>query len=106
MSQVNSPVQLLKSASTSLIKLTGEINILQAAALKDVLIEVASGTKPIRIDMSMLDELDVTTIQLLCSAKNKAIVNGLDFDISPISENGREFIKCSGALYEFISSED
>lgn len=102
MSKLKSPCRLEEVNGVSLVTLKGELKIPQAEALKTVLIDAAGSGKPIRIDLSAIENLDVAIIQLLWAVKNKAAQKNLDFDISPISKKGREALKRSGALSEFL----
>ena len=104
MSKSDGPCQLIKSKNLSLIELKNSVKITQAADFKILLIEAIKENKSIRIDMSALNDLDVTTIQLLFAAKNKALANQIDFNMFPISESVKETFRFSGVLHEIFSS--
>ena len=103
MSQSDGNCQLTKTKDVSLIYLKSSVRIQQAATLKTILIEAINEKKAIRIDMSEIKEIDVTTIQLLYAAKNKAFTNNIDFNIFPISEQVKDELRASGALFELFN---
>ena len=102
MSQIDDPCQVVKSETASVVTLKNKISIVQATTLKELLIDAITEGKPVRVDMSAVSDVDVTTIQLLYAAKNKAIASNVDFNIFPISEPAKEILRLSGALYEVL----
>ncbi|WP_019026928.1 STAS domain-containing protein [Colwellia piezophila] len=104
MSKSDSPCHLKKCKDLSLITLTNSVIIQHATEFKTILIEAINEKKNIRIDMSALNKLDVTTIQLLFAAKNEALANNVGIDIFPISESVKEILRSSGVFHEMFSS--
>ena len=102
MSEEKKSCQITTSESSSVITLATKVKVAQAAEFKSILIAALQEKKPIRVDMSDLNELDVSIIQLLYAAKNKAKDNDIDFDIFPLSESVKDTLRSSGTLHEFI----
>lgn len=91
--------QLVKEPDMSVIRLSGEVNILQASLLKDLFLQAVARNKPIRVNMADLEELDVTAIQLLCAAKKMASKINLSFDIGAASEITYVLMTYAGLSY-------
>ena len=104
MPESDAPCHLNKYKDLSLITLKNSVIIPHATEFKAILIDAMSEKKNIRIDMSALTKIDVTTIQLIFSAKNTALANNIGIDIFPISEQVKEVLRSSGLYHEIFSS--
>jgi len=100
MTQIESCCQLFEEPERTIITLQGDVNILQAGELKGLLLKAIGRGKSIQVDMSALDELDVTAIQLMCAAKKQADNGKFGFNIAPLSESAKSLIGYSGMLKE------
>ena len=100
MADLDAPCQMSEESELSLVELKGEVNVLQAALLKELFLTAIDRKKTIRVDLSKLDELDLSIIQLLYAAKKMAIGNDIAFEISPLSDSARTLIGYSGASFE------
>ncbi len=66
---------------TQSIRLSGCVDISAAAGLKRVLTEALEAQLVLRMDVSALESVDVTVIQLLWAAKSEAMMAGREFCI-------------------------
>ena len=64
-----------KSDGEEMITLAGELTISSADELKDVLIKALSVNERISINLEQSTEIDLSCLQLLCSAHRTAIKN-------------------------------
>ncbi|NQZ21868.1 MAG: STAS domain-containing protein [Colwellia sp.] len=103
MSQLDNACKLVDSNGVSILTLKGKVKITEATCLKELLIEAVNEGNPIRVDMSELEDIDITMIQLLFSARNKAATFDLEFNIFPISVQTKELLRTSGVLYELFN---
>ena len=103
MSQLDTPCKLVNSKGVSILTLKGKVKIAEATYLKKLLIEAVNESNPIRVDMSDLEDIDITTIQLLFSARNKAATLDVEFNLFPISSKVKELLRSSGVLYELFN---
>jgi len=73
---------LLNDAGQLTITIGGRLAIDTTAALKDFLLEQWPASKSIRLDSSALEEIDLTGMQLLCSACYTALSENRSFRFS------------------------
>jgi anti-anti-sigma regulatory factor len=75
-------VEMTRSAETNVLKLKGSWTIERANELKCVLLEILNGCERIVIEPEGLTELDLSTVQLFCSAHRTSLRLGkhLAFD--------------------------
>jgi anti-anti-sigma regulatory factor len=66
-------VEMMRSAETSVLKLTGGWTIERANELKRALLEALSGGERIVIELEGLTELDLSTMQLFCSTHRTSL---------------------------------
>lgn len=99
------PCELSDTPDACIINLCGEINIVQAAKLKELALNALSLNKSIRVDMAKLEELDVAIIQLLCATKKAAEENGLGFSVSPVSTSAEKLIDVSGVAHDLLGKK-
>lgn len=72
-------VILDQSTTPPVINLQGEVNIRCAAELKDILIQSLALVGPLHVDLSAINEIDITAIQLLWAAEREARKAGEEF---------------------------
>jgi anti-anti-sigma regulatory factor len=74
-------VEMTRSAETNVLKLKGSWTIERANELKCVLLEILNGCERIVIEPEGLTELDLSTVQLFCSAHRTSLRLGKRFVI-------------------------
>jgi anti-anti-sigma factor len=72
-------IALSGSANSTVVRLSGSIDIASAAELKAALLKAFEAGKPIRVSIDGLSDLDVTALQLLWAAKQDAAKSGVEF---------------------------
>ena len=70
------PVAIEQSAENSTVLLSGDVGIGAARELRGALIEALTSGRGLRIDLSGVTSLDVTTLQLLWAAERAAAKDG------------------------------
>lgn len=90
----------MQEKDTTVISLKEIANIRHSEELKKMLLQALSFNKEIRLDLSSLNELDLSTLQLLFAAKKSADNRDILFTISPVSESAKNIIKASHVLDE------
>jgi anti-anti-sigma regulatory factor len=66
-------VEMTRSGETNVLKLKGNWTIERATELKRVLLEILNSCERIIIDLEELTELDLSTVQLFCSAHRTSL---------------------------------
>ncbi len=66
-------VEIMRSAETSVLKLKGSWTIERTDELKHALLEALNGSEGIVIELEGLTDLDLSSIQLLCSAHRTSL---------------------------------
>lgn len=64
------------------LRLSGEMRIAQAAALKEALLEALESAEVVRIDLSGVTSIDLTGLQILCAAHQGAQKTGKGFSVN------------------------
>lgn len=100
MSEVNKYCYLMQEKDATVLFLKEVINIRHSEELKITLLQALSFKKQLRIDLSDLNELDISTLQLLYAAKKSADNEDILFVISPVSESAKGIIRASHILDE------
>lgn len=100
MSEENESCYLMQEKDTTVVFLKETIDIRHSEELKTILLQALSFDKQLRIDLSGLNELDLSTLQLLYAAKKSADNEDILFVISPISESAKAIIEASHLLDE------
>lgn len=78
------------------VKWEGTAGIEQAHKLRDELIEAFKKNKKILLDISQVEDIDITGIQIIVAARKEAEKTGKSFFISDkISDSIKEFISAS-----------
>ena len=83
---------LTKKVDETTIILKGDVNIYQSKQLKSLLIQSIDCNQPIRVDLSDINELDLTTMQLLLAVKKAAQEKNLSFSCKPISDKAQTIL--------------
>lgn len=65
---------------TRVLKLSGELVIQHAEKLKSLLLESLENKNSIEIDLSLVTEADISSMQLLCSAHKTSILRNKSFN--------------------------
>jgi len=68
--------QLAPDGSSITIKACGNMGIEAAAELHAALMESVSSVKTVKLDLQQVDRVDITTLQIICSACKTAAANG------------------------------
>jgi anti-anti-sigma regulatory factor len=66
---------------TQTIRLNGCVDIQAAAELKRALEAALEGEGSVRVDVSALESVDVTAVQLLWAARSRAVSTGREFRV-------------------------
>ena len=64
------------------LKLSGSVNIAQAAGFKEALLEALGAASELRLDLSGVSEIDLTGLQLLCATHQSALACEKRFSIT------------------------
>jgi anti-anti-sigma factor len=72
-------VALEESGSLNVLRLEGGIDIASAAELKELLVKALEPGKELRVALGGVTDLDVTAVQLLWAARQKACAAGVGF---------------------------
>ncbi len=91
-----------QQADETVIFLKDTVNIHHCEQLKTLLLQAIDFDKKLRIDMSDLKELDLSTLQLLCATKKVADDKKCPFIIAPVNEQSKSIIAASRMLDELI----
>ncbi len=75
-------IALSVSADSTVVRLSGSIDIASAAELKAALQQAFEGGNPIQISIDGISDLDVTALQLLWAARQHAAKLGVRFVMS------------------------
>ncbi len=100
MPEENKSCYLIQEKDTTVIFLKEKIDIRHSEELKKILLQALGFKQQLRIDLSDLNELDLSTIQLLYAAKKSAKNKDITFSISAISESAKTIIEASHILDE------
>jgi anti-anti-sigma factor len=73
------PITFEQNGALGLIHLDGEVTILQAAELKQVLVQALKEGKDLRLHLEAVTEMDITALQLLLAADREAKKLGVGF---------------------------
>ncbi|MBR4373236.1 MAG: STAS domain-containing protein [Treponema sp.] len=90
------------------VKWQGNAGIEQAHVLRDEILEAFKKTTKIRLDISEVEDIDITGIQIIIAARREAESTGKSFHITgKIPKAIEEFITASAiTLDEYILPED
>jgi anti-anti-sigma regulatory factor len=69
-------VEITRSAERNVLKLKGSWTIERASELKRVLLEMLNSCEHMSIDLEELTDLDLSTMQLFCSAHRTSLRDG------------------------------
>jgi anti-anti-sigma factor len=69
-------VEMARSADTNVLKLEGSLTIERANELKRALLDALNSCGRIVIDLEGLTDLDLSTVQLFCSAHRTSLKDG------------------------------
>ena len=91
------PVTIEKRAEGSLVRLDGDAGISAALELKGVLIEALASGPELKVDLSGVTALDITTLQLLWAAERAAAKAGTKLLLSvPVPEAMQRTMSLAG----------
>ena len=76
------------------LKITGSLTICQAASFRQALLEGLAAGSELRVDLSRLSEIDLSGLQLLCSAHQSAEQAGKRLQVI---DGGNEIFRCVAA---------
>jgi anti-anti-sigma regulatory factor len=79
---VNLPATLEQYADHALIRLEGECTLPSAADLKSLLLNALASGGDLRLDLLSVEEIDITTMQLLYAAAREADRSGTGFVVA------------------------
>jgi anti-anti-sigma regulatory factor len=98
---------LEKNDEPKLIKWTGEAGIEEAAAAREELLDAFNNANEVQLDISSVDDIDVSAIQIIIASFLEADKNGKRFSIiGEIPDVIEKFCKsCGVSLSEFNSKK-
>jgi anti-anti-sigma regulatory factor len=80
-------VTLDQSAKGSVVRFEGEVGVGAASEVKDALLDGLASGRELAVDLARVNELDVTTLQLLWAAERAAAEAGVKLGLtSPMPE--------------------
>lgn len=82
--------------------LEGEMNIYEAAAVKDALLKGFESGDGVILDLGNVTECDTAAVQLLCAARVTANADGKRFDVERLSDEVRAAIVAVGLSPEKV----
>ena len=90
-------VEMTRSAETNVLKLKGSWTIERASELKQVLLEMLNSCDRMSIDLEELTDLDLSTMQLFCSAHRTSLRDGKHFALQePKSQSVKRMAREAG----------
>ena len=90
------PPVLIDGDKQCVVRLEGEIDISSAEELKAMLVAAISSRKELQINLEATTDLDVTAIQLLCSAALEAEKTGRSLRVVHLPESVRNNVREMG----------
>ena len=66
------PLTIQREESRWLIRIEGQITLASAGELKELLVEWLAARKDLELDLRLVEEIDITTMQLLTAAAREA----------------------------------
>lgn len=66
-----------QDAETTVITVTGDLNIRQITQFYELLLEVCSSRSPLALDLSHVTSIDLAALQLLCAAQHSLSQAGI-----------------------------
>ena len=103
------PPVLIDSDARSVIRLEGEVGIETAEELNAMIAAALASKKELQLDLESTTDLDVTAVQLLCSAACEAKKAGTPFAVAHLPEHIRDSIREMGLAdfpVQVASSDD
>lgn len=80
-------VKSQKSAKTIRLDFSGPLTVKNAAELKDVLLSTLDEEETMIINLAEVTEIDLSSLQLLCSVHQYALKNGKEISLNDPEEN-------------------
>lgn len=96
------PCVFLQQTEENVLLLQGDLDIYHAQNLQQQLLQAIECKAPLRVDMSKLNELDLTIIQLLFSAKITAQQQNSTFTIAPVSISAQDILVGYGMATDLL----
>lgn len=90
------PLVLIDGDARSVIRLEGEIDIVNAAELKDMMVAAMTSGKELHLDLQAATDLDVTAVQLLYCAAREAEKTGIAFGVEHLPQSIRDSVREMG----------
>lgn len=81
MSDLAFEIQQTAKGTVSVVRLEGELTIQDAVALRDTLMEAFEAADGVRVNTEMVEAIDLSCLQLLCSAHRTALALNKSFFI-------------------------
>lgn len=72
-------LQLATTGSNNLIQLSGDLDIYNAGAARELLMGETSSREAVELDLGGIDACDAAGIQLVCACRNSAVAAGKSF---------------------------
>ena len=94
------------SNDTGELILDGDITVESAQALHGALLNPQGAVRDLVVNMSGVREIDVTCLQLLCSAHDEATKEGRKLKLANVSPATRETMECLGFIRHIGCRED
>ena len=77
--------KVVQDKKESILSLSGELTLLEAAQLKVELIQILDSSERVTIDTQTLEGIDLACLQVLCAAHRSAMERGRQLALSPPS---------------------
>ena len=99
-------VMIIKKKTETVVALTGPMTIERAGELREGLLEAFALGKKVQLSLAGVTEVDLTGLQLLCSAHRSALADGLEFSVTGNSEILGSVAESAGMLRHTGCVED
>ncbi len=83
--------EITRSGDFSILRLQGECTVQHSNELKMVLVDAIKKNENLIVDLEGITEMDISCLQLLCSAHNSSIKSNKQFSLN--SNRPQSFIK-------------
>jgi anti-anti-sigma regulatory factor len=74
--------ELIHTPDKCLLKLKGDFTIQEVGEIRSALLEALKGSEPVEISLEEVTEMDVSSLQLLCSAHRASVVGQKQLSIA------------------------
>jgi anti-anti-sigma factor len=83
-----STIEVKETAAGRIVRLSGELTIDSAAELKSAIMKAFEGCTGLKLDVSMVESVDLASVQVLCAAHRHGVSTGAGFSLSAPASRG------------------